>query len=130
MTQKALEQYILKLEDPAEVRMLVLSMINSAYQLNEHIPNVELLFYRIFCSPVTTKEMRKEQEGSDILAGNIFAKPGINLGPSVYRSLLETVALHPKKKHFKKIVAHMTQFENKENVESQLIDLVTFIGID
>ena len=60
MTQKALEQYILKLEDPAEVRMLVLSMINSAYQLNEHIPNVELLFYRIFCSPITTKEQRKE----------------------------------------------------------------------
>lgn len=81
MTQKALEQYILKLEDPAEVRMLILSMINSAYQLNEHIPNVELLFYRIFCSPITTKEQRKEQEGSDILAGNIFAKPGINLGP-------------------------------------------------
>jgi hypothetical protein len=36
----------------------------------------------------------------------------------VYRSLLETVALHPKKKHFKKIVQHMMQFENKENLDS------------
>lgn len=88
------------------------------------------MFYRIFCSPISTKELRKAQESEDILAGNIFAKDGMNLGSSVYRSLLETVALHPKKKHFKKIVAHLTQFENKENVESQLIDLITFIGID
>jgi len=118
------------MEDPAEIRKLALSMINSAYQLNSHIPNIELVFYRIFCSPISTKELRKEKEGDDILAGNIFAKEGINLGPSVYRSLLETVALHPKKKHFKKIVAHLMQFESKENVESQLIDLITFIGID
>lgn len=34
LTQKSLEEYIMKLEDPAEVRKLVLSMINSAYQLN------------------------------------------------------------------------------------------------
>ena len=34
LTQKALEEYIMKLEDPAEVRKLILSMINSAYQLN------------------------------------------------------------------------------------------------
>ncbi len=88
------------------------------------------MFYKIFCSPISTKELRKTQESEDILAGNIFAKDGMNLGPSVYRSLLETVALHPKKKHFKKIVSHLTQFENKENVESQLIDLITFIGID
>lgn len=52
------------------------------------------------------------------------------MGSSAYRSLLETVALHPKKKHFKKIVAHLTEYEDKENVDSQLIDLITFIGID
>lgn len=118
LSQKALEEYIIKLEDPVEVRKLVLSMINSAYQLNHIIPNVELVFYKIFCSPISTKAIRKEQESTDLLAGNIFAQEGLNLGPSVYRSLLETVALHPKKKHFKKIVQHMMQFENKENIDS------------
>jgi len=59
LTQKALEEYILKLEDVVEVQKLALSMINSAYQLNQHIPNIELVFYRIFCSPISTKATRK-----------------------------------------------------------------------
>lgn len=50
----------MKVEDPAEVRKLVLSLINSAYQLNQHIPNIELVFYKIFCSPISTKDLRKE----------------------------------------------------------------------
>jgi len=53
-----------------------------------------------------------------LLAGNLFARDGINLGPQAYRSLLETVALHPKKKHFKKIIEHLIKYEDKVNVDS------------
>jgi hypothetical protein len=34
---------------------------------------------------------------------------------------LETVALHPKKKHYKKIVQHMLQYEDRENVDPELL---------
>lgn len=98
------------MSDPAEVRMLVTSMISSAYELNELIPNIELLFFKMFCSPITTAELRKEEDKEDLLAGNIFSKQGINLGSIAYRSMLETVALYPKKKHFKKILDHMERY--------------------
>jgi hypothetical protein len=55
-------------------------MINSAYQLNHAIPNIELVFYKIFCSPITTKDIRKKEDEQDLLAGNLFAKEGIHLG--------------------------------------------------
>ena len=29
-------------------------MINSAYELNEIIPNIELVFFKMFTSPITT----------------------------------------------------------------------------
>jgi hypothetical protein len=54
----------------------------------------------------------------------------------VYRSLFETVALKPKKKHFKKIVEHM--FENNKHksedelasaVPGDLIDTMVTLGI-
>jgi len=109
LTQIALEEHILKEQDPEEVRLLALALVNSAYQLNDLIPNIELVFYKIFCSPITTKEERKGEE--DLLVGNLFAREGMNLGSAVYRSLLETVALHPKKKHYKKIIQHMLKFE-------------------
>ena len=114
--------------DPEQLRLFAISLINSAYQLNQKIPNIELMFYRVFCSPITTKDIR--QGNKDLLAGNIFAKQGINLGSQVYRSLLETVALHPKKKHYKKIVQHMLQYEDKENVDPELLQLMIFVGID
>lgn len=107
---------------------MALAIINSAYQLNDMIPNIELMFYRIFTSPIMTKEIRQGNE--DLMEGNIFARDGINLGSAVYRSLLETVALHPKKKHYKKIIQHMLQFEDKDNVDPELLELLTFIGID
>ena len=95
----------MKETDAAEIRLLALSLISQAYQLNDIIPNVELIFYKIFCSPITSKDTRK---GSDeLLEGNLFAREGMNLGSQVYRSLLETVALYPKKKHFKKIIQHI-----------------------
>jgi hypothetical protein len=92
----------MKETDVAEIRLLALSLISQAYQLNDIIPNVELIFYKIFCSPITSKEQRKGSE--DLLEGNLFAREDMNLGSHVYRSLLETVALYPKKKHFKKII--------------------------
>ena len=92
----------MKETDVAEIRLLALSLISQAYQLNDIIPNVELIFYKIFCSPITSKEQRKGSE--DLLEGNLFAREDMNLGSQVYRSLLETVALYPKKKHFKKII--------------------------
>lgn len=88
-----------------EVRMLSLAMINSAYELNDYIPNIEMVFYRIFMSPITTKDERKESE--DLLEGNLFCKEGIDLPNEVYRSLLETMVLYPKKKHFKKLLDHI-----------------------
>jgi len=105
-------------------------MISSAYELNDLIPNIELLFFKIFCSPITTAEQRKQEDGEDLLAGNIFAVKDINLGSIAYRSLLETVALYPKKKHFKKILDHMILYQDREGVDSDLIDLITFIGIE
>ena len=45
-------------------------------------------------------------------------------------SLLQSVALQPKKKHFKKILQFLVLNEKPEDVPSDLIDLVTFIGID
>ena len=36
----------------------MLAMISQAYELNEFIPNIELLIYKIFFSPITTKEER------------------------------------------------------------------------
>lgn len=64
-----------------------------------------MLFYKIFCSPLTTKEDRKGKDGSEsILFGNIFADKKISIGYSGYKSLLETLVLNPKKKHFKKVV--------------------------
>ena len=47
-----------------------------------------------------------------------------------YVSLLQSVALNPKKKHFKKILQYLVLNEKPEDVESELIDLITFIGID
>lgn len=49
-------------------------MINSSYELNSLIPNIEYLFYKIFCSPLTTKEDRKGNDRENVLYGNIFAQ--------------------------------------------------------
>lgn len=47
-----------------------------------------------------------------------------------YRSLLETLVLHPKKKHFKKVVTHLLKYEPKELVDPTLINMIIKIGID
>lgn len=58
LTQRSLEEYILNLESPADVQALIVALVTSSYELNGLIPNAEHLFYRLFCSPVSTKEER------------------------------------------------------------------------
>jgi hypothetical protein len=48
-------------------------MVNSSYELNGLIPNIEMLFYKIFCSPISTLEERKDKDREDPLVGNIFS---------------------------------------------------------
>ena len=48
----------MSLSDNSEVELLLLAMINQAYELNEYIPNIELLLYKIFFSPISTKQER------------------------------------------------------------------------
>ena len=109
----------------------MIALLNSAYELNSLIPNVELLFYRMFCSPVTTKgERAGGQDRENVLLGNIFAQKKVALTYFGYRSLLETLVLDPKKKHLKKVIAHMSEFEKKEKVDGSLISLIVKIGIE
>jgi hypothetical protein len=109
----------------------VIALINSAYELNSLIPNVELLFYRMFSSPVTTKAERAGgNDREDVLLGNIFAQKKVSVTYFGYKSLLETLVLDPKKKHLKKVIAHLSEFESKEKVDSSIINLIIKIGID
>lgn len=130
LTQKSLEEYIINQENPYDVQQLIISMVNSAYELNSLIPNVEMLFYKMFCSPLSTKEERKGRDKESVLFGNIFAQKKISLTYFGYKSLLETLVLEPKKKHLKKVIAHLSEFEEKENVDPYLISLMVKIGIE
>lgn len=131
MTQKSLEEYILNLESEADIQALIIALINSAYELNSLIPNVELLFYRMFCSPITTKAERAGGNDRDnVLLGNIFAEKKVSVTYFGYKSLLETLVLDPKKKHLKKVIAHLSEFEPKEKVDTSLINLIVKIGIE
>ena len=104
-------------------------MVNSTYEVNSLIPNIELLFYKIFCSPLTTKEERKGKDREQVLLGNLFAQKKVALTWFGYRSLLETLVLNPKKKQFKKVIAQLCEFEDKKNVDETLLDLIIKIGI-
>jgi len=75
--------------------------------------------------------MRQGKDSSDhILLGNIFADKNVSLTYFGYKSLLETLVLHPKKKHFKKVVTHLINHEPKELVDAHLINMIIKIGID
>jgi len=43
---------------------------------------------------------------------------------------LQSVALNPKKKHFKKILQYLVLHEKPQEVDADLVDLITFVGID
>lgn len=119
------------MESEHDVQSLVIALINSAYELNSLIPNVELLFYKMFCSPITTKADRAGgNDREDVLLGNIFAQKKVSITYFGYKSLLETLVLEPKKKHLKKVIAHLSEFEPKEKVDSSIINLIVKIGID
>ena len=80
-----------------------------------------MLFYRMFTSPITTKEQRKGKDTNEnLLIGNIFSEKNVSLSYFGYKSLLETLIIKPKKKHFKKVVAYLLKHEKIENVDSEL----------
>lgn len=53
----------------------------------------------------------------------------MSLPSEVYTSLLQTVAVLPKKKHFKKIVNYMLKHENVENIPNHVINQIIDVGI-
>lgn len=66
----------------------------------------------MFMSPMYNEKERDESK--DILAGNLFERKLTNEG---YNSLMQTLSLKPKKKHLKKLLAHMERKDKafKEN---------------
>lgn len=76
--QLSLEQLFETLA-PSDKELLVLSMLNSTYELNDIIPNIELLFYKMFISPISTKRQRKNGDGDELLAGNLFHEQDMNM---------------------------------------------------
>ena len=128
LSQKGLEEYILNLESVSEIEKLLLSMVHQSYELNHIIPNIEMLMYKMFCSPISTKEQRSE-DNTNLLKGNLFAAKEMQLPLSVYDSLLQTVGFTQKKKHFKKIVKYIQEHEPSDRIPQQLIDKIVSIGI-
>ncbi len=121
----------MNLENPKDIQHLIISMVSQAYELNSLIPNIELVFYRIFCSPISTKDERKNGgDRENVLHGNIFADKKTSLTYFGYKSILETLVLEPKKKHLKKVIAHLCEFEDKNKVDPYLINLIVKIGIE
>jgi hypothetical protein len=60
-----------------------------------------------------------------LLKGNLFAEKEMSIHPLIYKNLLETMTLKPKKKHFKKLVEYIRKFEKdpKPQVLAQLINV-------
>lgn len=109
-------------QDPEQLRLLCIAMINSAYELNSVIPNIELVFAKLFFAPISTKEQRKNAE--DVLEGNLFLQDGLDLSPQVYKSLLETLMIMPKKKSLKKIIQHMIRHQEPGKITPELISMI------
>lgn len=109
-----------------DLELFIIAMLNQSYELNSMIPNVEYMFYKIFFSPLTTEDQRKDNE--DLLAGNLFAQKQMQIHPLIYKNLLETLTLKPKKKHFKKLIEYIRK--NEKDVKPQLLDQLINVGID
>jgi hypothetical protein len=45
------------------------------------------------------------------LAGNIFAQKEMKIHAIIYKNLLETMTLKPKKKHYKKLIEYIRKYE-------------------
>ena len=131
MAQRGLEEYILSIEDTKDVELLLLSMIKQSYELNEYIPNVELLLYKMFFSPITTRAERANgADRENLLFGNLFADRKMQLHGDIYGSLLMTLSLNPKKKHYKKMIEYIRVHEPVNEVSQILLDHIIQIGID
>lgn len=65
-----------------------------------------------------------------MLAGNLFADLGYELHEDVYRSLLETVAAHPKKKHYKKIVGYLLEKVDTQRLSPELLHQLIAVGLE
>ena len=131
LAQKGIEEYIIRLDSNREVEKLLLSMIHQSYELNELIPNIELMLYKIFCSPLSTEEERRNgNDRENLLLGNIFADKQMQLPIEVYKSLLQTLMIKGKKKHFKKVVSYIMKVEPASHVTPMLIDQILKVGIN
>ena len=54
LSQQALEEYLT--DHPEEIAEISLAMVHQTYELNDIIPNIELIFFKMFTSPLSTKD--------------------------------------------------------------------------
>jgi hypothetical protein len=54
LSQQALEEYLT--DHPEEIAEISLAMVHQTYELNDIIPNIELIFFKMFSSPLSTKD--------------------------------------------------------------------------
>ncbi|CAI2365840.1 unnamed protein product [Moneuplotes crassus] len=118
LMQTHLEEYIRDMENLDDIPLFVISFLANALELNNWIENTHILFYKIFCTPKINKEERKESEKENLLSGNLFKTSISSYG---YRSLLHSVLLKGKKKHFKKIIKHIETYMSPDEVTDSLI---------
>jgi hypothetical protein len=102
-----------------DIPFFVASLVSNAYPLNSWIPNTHLLFYKMFCSPKLTQEERTA--GTDLLEGNIFDNQVSKIG---YQSLLHSVLVNGKKKHFKKTLEHMQKYMDSSEINDEIVSKV------
>ena len=77
----------------------------------------------MFFSPITTRAERANgADREDLLLGNLFAGRQMRMHGEIYNSLLMTLSLNPKKKHYKKIVEYLRVHEPVEEVSQVLLD--------
>ena len=125
--------------DNKDVELLLISIIQQKYELNQYVPNIQMLIFKMFCSPISTKTQRKSTSsdgkvvsldvGENILLGNIFADKNMTLHPMIYKNLLDTLGMMPKKKYFKKIVEYIQKYENEKEVQPLMLDQIISLGI-
>ena len=91
------------------------------------MPDVEKILYRIFFSPMSTFEERREKDKEDLLVGNLFDQ---SLHEDIYKNLIKTMAFSPKKKkHYKKIIKYIRKHEDPQSVSPELIEFVVKLGM-
>ena len=72
------------------------------------------MMYQVFMSPLTNKEEWKAAEkNNDFLSYNLF-KASVSING--YISLLKSLQHTGKKKHLKKVIAHMSKYLTKEEL--------------